>query len=152
MIAALRLRGEPNIRGEVRDTLKMLRLNRVNHCVLLPEKPEFIGMLKKAKDWVTWGKINTDMAVKLFQKRGMLKGRKKLTLKELEKITKYSTFEDFFEEMAKGKISFKDYPEIKPVFRLNPPKKGFKSIRKPYPKGDLGDRKEKINELLERMI
>ena len=32
------------------------------------------------------------------------------------------------------------------------PKGGYKATRLPYPKGDLGDRKEKINDLLERMI
>ena len=41
---------------------------------------------------------------------------------------------------------------IMPVFRLNPPSKGYKSVRKFFPKGDLGYRGEKINELLKRMI
>ena len=40
----------------------------------------------------------------------------------------------------------------KRFFRLNPPKKGYKATRLPCPRGDLGNRKEKINELLERMM
>jgi large subunit ribosomal protein L30 len=41
------------------------------------------------------------------------------------------------------------------VYRLNPPKKGFgrKGIKQPFVKsGALGDRKEKINDLIVRMI
>lgn len=40
----------------------------------------------------------------------------------------------------------------KKVFRLSPPSKGYKSIKKPFPKGDLGYRGDKINDLLERML
>ena len=41
---------------------------------------------------------------------------------------------------------------IKPVFRLSPPSGGFNAVKEYYPKGDLGYRGEKINELLKRMI
>lgn len=36
--------------------------------------------------------------------------------------------------------------------RLKPPPKGFKNIKKPYPKGDLGYRGKEINELIKRMM
>ncbi|MBL7169704.1 MAG: 50S ribosomal protein L30, partial [Candidatus Aenigmarchaeota archaeon] len=121
-------------------------------CVLVPEKPEFLGMLQKAKDWITWGKVDKETVVKLFESRGMLTGRRKLDEKMLKKLTKYDSFGKFADDLMKGKVKLKDYPEIKPVFRLNPPKHGYKATRLPYPRGDLGNRKEKINELLERMI
>lgn len=38
------------------------------------------------------------------------------------------------------------------VFGLKPPKGGFKSIRKPYPKGDTGYRGKEINELIKKMM
>jgi len=152
MFAVIRVRGKVNIRSEVENTLKMLRLNRVNHCVILPETPEFMGMLKKVKDWTTYGRIEKKTLVKLLQARGKLKGNKKLNENALKKVTKYDSFEKFSEDLIKGKIKLKEYPQIKPVFRLNPPIKGYKAIRLPYPMGDLGNRGEKINELLERMI
>jgi len=40
---------------------------------------------------------------------------------------------------------------IKPFFRLHPPRKGIKS-KVHFPKGVLGDNKEKINDLVERML
>jgi ribosomal protein L30/L7E len=36
--------------------------------------------------------------------------------------------------------------------RLKPPLKGFKSIKNMWPKGDLGYRGDKINELVKRMM
>ena len=41
---------------------------------------------------------------------------------------------------------------FKPVFRMSPPKKGFEGIKQAFPKGALGYRGEKINDLLERMM
>ncbi len=40
----------------------------------------------------------------------------------------------------------------KRVVSLKPPKGGFRSLKQMYPKGDLGYRGEKINELIKRMI
>jgi len=38
------------------------------------------------------------------------------------------------------------------AIRLKPPQKGFRAIKKPYPKGDLGYRGKDINELIKRMV
>ncbi|MBI5072715.1 uL30 family ribosomal protein [Candidatus Woesearchaeota archaeon] len=40
----------------------------------------------------------------------------------------------------------------KKILHLSPPKGGFKGIKLVYPKGDLGYRGEKINDLIKRMI
>jgi hypothetical protein len=40
---------------------------------------------------------------------------------------------------------------LKGFFRLHPPRKGIKS-KLQYPKGVLGDNKESINKLIERML
>ncbi|MBI4018492.1 MAG: uL30 family ribosomal protein [Candidatus Aenigmarchaeota archaeon] len=40
----------------------------------------------------------------------------------------------------------------KKVFHLKPPRKGFKSARLPWPRGDLGYRGGEIEKLIERMI
>lgn len=38
------------------------------------------------------------------------------------------------------------------VLRLKPPQKGFKSIKTSWPKGDVGYRGDKINDLAKRML
>ena len=53
------------------------------------------------------------------------------------------------EELKKGK-TYKEL-NLKPFFRLHPPRKGIKS-KVQFPKGVLGNHKEKINELVERML
>ncbi len=38
------------------------------------------------------------------------------------------------------------------IMHLKPPAKGFRAIKKPYPKGDLGYRGKEINGLVKRMM
>ena len=152
MLAVIRVRGRTGIRKEIEDTLQMLRLKRINHCVLVPETPEYLGMLKKAKDFITWGRINKETLVKLLKKRLRMLGDRKVDEESLKEITDFESFEDFADTLMKGKVKLKDFKKLKPIFRLNPPRHGYKAIRLPYPKGDLGNRGEKINELIERML
>ncbi len=152
MFAVVRVRGPAGRRKEIEDTLKMLRLKKPNNCVMIPETKEYLGMLKKAKDLITWGNINKKTLSLLIEKRGKILGDKNIDKESLKDITGFESFDDFSEALIKGKVEIKDYKKIKPVFKLNPPKHGYKSIRLPYPKGDLGNREDRINELLERMV
>ncbi len=147
MFAAVKIRGTVTARKEIIDTLKMLRLHRKHHCVLLPENDTVRGMLQKAKDYITWGEISDDVMKKLILKRGRKPGNKRLTEEEAEKV--FSELKKCTSGVSKLLISL----GVKPVFRLTPPSGGFKkSIKQHYPRGELGYRGEKINELLVRMI
>jgi len=139
MFAVIRIRGSVNVNKSVEDTLKMLNLNSPNHCVVIPETKEYLGMLRRTKDRITWGNIDKKTLSKLLEKRGRISKEK---LKEM----KMKNLDDLSDALMKNKL------KLKLIFRLNPPIHGFKSTRLPYPKGDLGFRGEKINELLERMI
>ncbi len=142
MYAVVRVRGSVNVRKEIKDTLRMLRLTRVNHCVLVRKDPKIEGMIKKVKDFVTWGEINDRTLEKLLSERGRMTGDRKLTGKEVKEV---------LSKIKKAK-SLKEIEGLKPVFRMNPPRKGYEGIKQAYPKGALGYRGEKINELLERMM
>ncbi len=140
MYAVVRVRGSVDVPEKIQDTLKMLRLDRVNRCVLVPDSPDFKGMLKKAGNFITWGEISPKTLETLIYKRGFIKN-KKIEQKESKSIA--------------GKIMKEKtvrVAKIRPVFRLSPPSKGYRSIKKRFPKGDLGYRGEKINDLLKRMI
>jgi len=151
MIAIIRLRGTVNVPKKVKDTLKMLRLEKPNSCVVVPENSFYKGMLKKVKDYVTYGVIDKDTLVELLKKRGRVVGDKPLT-EEFLKNAKLGDFSKFADAVYTGKVKMKDVKGMKSVFRLNPPRKGMKSIRLSYPRGELGFRKENINELLKRMM
>lgn len=139
-IAVIRLRGEVNLNTKVKDTLDLLRLYRKNFCVVVENNPSMLGMIKKVKDFITYGEINEETYKILVEKRGEEhKGR---------------------EKDSKGKIEYNkfisvDGKKIKPFFRLNSPKGGFerKGIKVGFnAKGALGYRGDKINDLIKRMI
>ena len=151
MFAVIRISGTVNSGRDVEDTLKMLRLKAPNNCVLVPEDVNFKGMLSHVKDFITWGEIDKGTLVKLLEKRLRLMGEKKIDDKSLKEATGFDSFEKLADELIKGK-KLKDFEKLKPVLRLTPPSKGFKSTREGFPRGDLGHRGKEINKLLERMM
>ena len=153
-IAIVRVRGRMNIKKNIDDTMKMLRLYDKNNCIIIDETKSNIGMIQKIKDYVTWGEIDNKTFNLLLTKRGKLPGNKGLTEQYLkDKLN--TNFDSFSKDFFDSKKKLKDIPGIKLVFRLRPPSKGFerKGIKKPFSMGGaLGYRKEKINDLIQRMI
>jgi len=139
-LAAILVRGLVNIKKPLRDTLNLLKLNHKNHCVVIDNNHYYLGMLKKVKDYITWGTIDDATFQELVTKRGEeYLGPETDSKKKI----KYTCF---------FKFNNKNY---KKYFRLNPPRKGFgrKGIKMPFSKGGaLGDRKEKINDIIKRML
>jgi large subunit ribosomal protein L30 len=152
-LALIRLRSGIRARGEVRDTLAMLRLHRINHLVIVDDTPSYKGMIQKVKDYITWGEIDKETLAKLLRKRGRLIGNRPITDEYVqEKLG--MTIDEFAEKVVNGEMKLRDLPNIKPVFRLHPPRGGLKGSKKRSFRegGALGYRGEKINELIERML
>lgn len=146
MLAVIRIRGTVGIRKSIKDTFKILRLEKKNTCIVISETPQYLGMIKKVKDFVTWGDISEETLIELVKKRARTKDNGRLT----EDFLKKNKIENIAKKILEGKIKEID---IRPYFRLSPPSKGFKgSIKQHYPKGVLGNRKEEINQLLKRMM
>jgi large subunit ribosomal protein L30 len=151
--AVVRVRGTVNVKPDIKKTMQLLRLTRANHCVLLQENVVYKGMLQQVKDYTTWGEINKETLIKLLSSRGKLSGDKPLTEEYLKKATSYQSFEQLADALLGNTISLKEIPEVKPLFRLNPPKKGHRTVKRPFvKKGSLGYRKDAINSLIERML
>jgi large subunit ribosomal protein L30 len=151
MIAAIRVRGTTGVKGEIADTMKMLRLNRINHAVILDENPSYKGMLQKAKDYITWGEINEETLAKVITKRGRLPGGEKVTEEFLKENTSHKTIDDVATAVFKGEKL--EEIGIKPVFRLHPSRKGFKNVKKAYNEdGTLGYRGEDMENLIGKML
>ena len=151
--AVIRVRGTVNVSGKISDTLKMLRLNKPNHCVVIPENATYKGMLQVVKDYVTWGEINPNTMTDLLKKRGQLLGGGSVSDKEIKNNTTFETVTAYSTALLSGETKMGDFKQLKPVFRLNPPKKGYDGIKRAYTVGGaLGYRGDKINELIRRMI
>jgi large subunit ribosomal protein L30 len=150
MFAIVRLRGEVNVRPEIRDTLAMLRIHRVNHCVVVKEDPHNRGMIQKVKDYVAWGKVDDESLALLLEKRGRLSGNRRLSVEFLKEKTSYSSFRELAAAVNSGSASLKELG-IKPVFRLHPPRKGLKTTKKTAQQGgDIGFRQD-LADLIKKM-
>jgi large subunit ribosomal protein L30 len=152
-LVAVRIRGMSDISQEIKDTLNMLRLTRSCHATLVDDRPAYNGMLRKSKDYLTWGEVSQENIALLLKKRGKLVGDKKLT-DEYAKELGYKSLDDLAEAIFKMEVECSSLPEVKPVFRLRPPKKGFKGkVKRSYAAGgEAGYRGDAINDLLKRMV
>ncbi len=151
--AVVRVRGSINVKPDIKRTLSMLRLNRVNHTVVIEKDNSFVGMLERAKDYITWGEIDRETLTGLIKSKGRLEGDKPLTDDYIKSSTSYSSIDELADALIENKINYRELPNIKPIFRLNPPKGGYEGIKRTFKTGGaLGYRGNLINDLIRRMI
>ena len=150
-LAVIRIRGNIGLSQDKRDTLILLKLYNKNYCAIVDSNSSYIGMLTKVKDYVTWGELDQCTFCNLLKERGRFAANKKFTEDSLKK----QTIDEFGKEFFENKKSLKDIPGLKQFFRLRPPVHGFErgGVKKPFSLGGvLGYRKDRINNLLMRMI
>ncbi len=151
-LAVIRVRGLSGVFREIDETLQMLHLTRNCHATLIDDRPSYLGMLRKAKDYLVWGEVSREGVALLLRKRGKLVGNKKLTEQYVQGIG-YESIDDLAEAIYALKVEYSSLSGVKPLFRLHPPKKGFKGkVKKSYAAGGVtGYRGEVINDLIKRM-
>ena len=139
-LAVVRIRGVTGVKFDIDETLVKLKLHKKNYCIVIPKNMNYVGMVKKVKDYVTWGNVDEETFNLLVQKKGIeYKGR---VNDKKEKIS-YNRF-----------FTLKD-KKLKKFFRLNSPKKGYgrKGIKVAFKNGGaLGYRGDKIKDLIIRMV
>ena len=152
-LAVIRIRGVCDIHKEVKATMNMLRLQKDCHAILLDNRPANLGMLQKAQHYLTWGEISKETLALLLKKRGRLVGNKKLSDEYAQAVGKKS-LDELAEAIVKGDVELQSLPNMKPVFRLHPPSRGFRgTVKQSFVVGGAtGYRGEAINKLLEHMI
>ena len=149
--AIVRVRGSVNVKPKIKKTMEIMRLNRVNHCVIVPENEVYKGMLNIIKDYVTWGEVDADTTQLMLESSGKTSGNNSFTKEEL-KESSFKTIKALSKALTEGKTVMRDVPALKPLFRLHPPRKGYEGIKRSFNEGGaLGYRGEKINLLIRRM-
>lgn len=137
MIVAIRIAGKVGIDSHVEETLNRMRLRKKYVAVILEDNENNRKLILRVRNFIAYGKISEETFAKLMEKRAQgINGKKvdfsKITLADAKDLEKKN---------------------VKPFFRLHPPRKGIES-KKHFGKGKgvLGDNKEAINQLLERML
>ncbi len=139
MLLIIRISGMVDVPPRIREGLDRIRLRRKYSAVLLKPTPEIMKLLNKLRNHVAYGDIDEETLSLLIEKRGVLKDSSKKI--QPGKI---------IDQIEKKSLSSSD---IKPFFRLHPPRGGIDSKKHAgVKKGVLGDNKKEINNLVRRML
>jgi large subunit ribosomal protein L30 len=152
MYVVVQVRGVVNTRREIKDTLHMLRLHHINHCVLVPDTPAYLGMIRKVKDFVAYGEVDENTLSTILETRGRLTGNVRLSNSYVKDNSEFESIEEFAHALCANEATMADVPGLKPVLRLHPPRKGHKSIKRTFQQGGaLGYHGNAINDLIYKM-
>ena len=138
MILAIRISGMVSINRDSQETLYRMRLRRKYAATLIEDTPQNRKMLEGVRNLIAFGDVSKETIRELLEKRAEgVEGKKFDVDKVMESI---------------GKKSLSELG-VKPFFRLHPPRGGIESKRHfGIGRGVLGDHKEAINKLVERML
>ncbi len=152
VLLVLRVRGQVNARRTARETLARLNLRRRHNATLVPDTPEYLGMLRAVKDYVAWCPATKDVILELLRRRGRTPGWRPLT-EDLVRQHGFSGFEELAEALASGRVRLQDLDWMKPYFALQPPRGGFKrTVKRGASEGGVLGSNEGLIELVSRMI
>ena len=151
--AVIRVRGQPDVNYNIEFTMGLLGLNKVNHCVIVPENDSVKGMLQVAKDYVTWGEVDQATLADMIRARGKVVGDEAVTDEYLKEKSEFATIDDLAKAIIESDYKLRDVEGVKPVVRLHPPVKGYEGNKRSYKNGGaLGYRGAAINDLIKRML
>lgn len=149
----VRLRGPVDVSRDINYTMEFLHLHKRFHATIIPDEDSFRGMLKKTKDYVAWGPATPDLVRELIMKRGRLIGGKPVTEDYLIEKTRLKSAKEVFKSIASGKLRLKNIEGLKPVFRLHPPRGGFKrSTKKSASMGGETGYRDDVSSLILKML
>jgi large subunit ribosomal protein L30 len=148
----VRMKGTVNVPFWALTTLQNLYLNKRFSATLVPETADYLGMLRKIKEWVAWSKADSEIVKTLIERRG-----KKITQldsqKESKKKDEYKGIDELVNVIVNDKVKFSDQNNIKPWFSLNPPRGGFKKkSKKQFTDGGILGNNKDLLEIVKRMV
>ncbi|HUI38130.1 MAG TPA: 50S ribosomal protein L30 [Thermoplasmata archaeon] len=148
----IRVRGGIHARRDIVETLDLLHLTRPNHATVLPESTSARGMLLKVQGYVTWGEAEPETLGLLLAQRGESRSGTRLEA-ALPGAPKGSGVDlpGLAREVLTSGLAHAE--AVRPLFRLKPPKGGWKSTKRPFALGGaLGYRGRAINDLARKML
>jgi large subunit ribosomal protein L30 len=155
LFLAVRLLGPFAVPKDIEHALGSLRLKRRFTAVLMEKNPTSLGMLRRVKDYVTWGEVDSRSIAALFKERGFIGGNH-LSDKLVKERLGIESVEQLARAITHGQLSLKTVRNqgVEPIFNLHPPSGGFQwNIKRPVgSRGELGYRGDQIGHLISRMM
>jgi len=152
---AVRLLGPFGAPKDIKHALNSLRLRSRFTAVLVENNDSTLGMLRRVKDYVTWGDVGSSSISALLKERGYI-GSAHLDNKLAKEKLGFETVEQLAQAITRGQVSLKTLRNqgVEPTFSLHPPSGGFElSIKRPLGgHGELGYRGDQIVQLISRMM
>lgn len=155
-LIAVRIQGPVAVPYDMDRTLSSLGLERRFSARLLEKNESTVGMLRNAKDYLTWGEVEPQDIAALLKERAELPGGSSLTDEIVKEKFGQQSIGALVAALVEGQIELSTLWQkgISPSFRLHPPSGGFDaSIKRPFgSRGELGYRGPGISSLLTRMM
>lgn len=156
----MRIRGINQVAPKVRKILQLFRLRQINNGVFIKLNKATINMLRIVEPYVTWGTPNIKSVRELIYKRGFAKiqnRRTPITSNDLVEanLGKYNLIcvEDLVHEIFSVGPNFRYASNFLWPFKLNTPTGGWRKKTNHFVEGgDFGNREDKINNLLRKMV
>merc|ERR1711874_755281 len=154
------IRGINQVSPKVKKVLQLLRLRQINNGVFIKINKATQNMLRICEPYITYGCPNLKSVRDLVYKRGFVKidgNRTPITSNEVieSKLGKMGIIcvEDLIHEILTVGPNFKYASNFLWPFKLNNPTGGWRKKTNHFVEGgDFGNREDKINELLKKMI
>jgi len=156
----MRIRGINQVHPKVRKALQLFRLRQINNGVFVKLNKATINMLRICEPHITWGYPNLKSVRDLIYKRGFAKVEHRRTPISSNDVVEGTLgkkglicVEDLVHEIFTVGKNFKYASNFLWPFKLNTPTGGWRKKTNHYVEGgDFGNREDKVNELLRRMV
>jgi len=156
----IRIRGTMGLAPKPRKILQLLRLRQINNGVFVRLTKATKQMLTLVEPYITYGYPNLKTVKELVYKRGFAKiDKQRVAITHNQVIEKQLgkqnilCVEDLVHEVFTVGANFKQANKFLWPFKLSPPTGGWKKTLNHFNEGgDSGNREDRINELVHRMV
>lgn len=156
----VRIRGINKVAPKVRKVLQLFRLRQINNGTFIKLNKATKNMLRIAEPYIAYGYPTLKTVRHLIYKRGFVKHRHSripitdnFVIERKLRGLKLQCVEDMVYHIYTGGACFRKVNNFLWPFKLNTPTGGWRKKNNHYVEGgDFGNREDKINELVQRMI
>lgn len=156
----IRIKGINGVAPKPRKVLQLLRLRQINNGVFVKLNKATVNMLRIAEPYITWGYPSLKTVRELIYKRGFgrVDGQRiplssNSVIEQRLKKSDIICMEDLIHEIYTVGPHFRQANNFLWHFKLNNPRHGWRKKTTHYVEGgDAGNREDRINHLLRKMI